>query len=201
MSKRKNPPKFDRCVKDVQKKGGTANAYAVCTASGTRGKKRKGNPAGGAAAAFAEFQGRPSEEIVEITQKVHYHEHLAAAGKLEALEVVSFSGSKVTLSQFGGALLCFNEKRTQLFVRGGDQKVDLKQFGIAPSNAHELETLGDVQVVEYFTTKKHLGREGGTAIYKHKFSKPYPELVYDVRNEQLLFSGGRYVILPEGIDK
>jgi len=165
------------------------------------GKGRKSNPAGGAAAAFEDFQGRPSKEVITITQKVHYHEHLAAAGKLIALEVVALTGNKVTLSAFKGAMLCFNEKRTQLYVKGGDQKVDLKQFGIAPGNAHELETLGEVVVVEYFTTKDHLGKEGGTAIYRHKFNKPYPELVYDVRNQQLLFSGGGYVVLPEGIDK
>lgn len=163
--------------------------------------KRKGNPAGGAAAAFEDFQGRSSKEVITVTQKVHYHEHLAAAGKLECLEVVAFNGSKVTLSGFKGALLCFNEKKTQLYIKGGDQKVELKQFGIALSNAHELETLGDVKVVEYFTTKNHLGKEGGTAIYRHKFERPYPELVYDVRNEQLMFSGGGYTILPEGIDR
>lgn len=32
-----NPAKFDRCVKEVQAKGGDVNAYAVCTAAGTRG--------------------------------------------------------------------------------------------------------------------------------------------------------------------
>jgi len=31
-----NPAKFDRCVKAVKAKGGAANAYAVCTAAGTR---------------------------------------------------------------------------------------------------------------------------------------------------------------------
>jgi hypothetical protein len=29
----------------------------------------------------------------------------------------------------------------------------------------------------------------------------YPDLIYDVRNEQLLFSGGSYEIIAEGIDK
>ena len=31
-----NPAKFDRCVRDVKRKGGRVNAYAVCTAAGTR---------------------------------------------------------------------------------------------------------------------------------------------------------------------
>lgn len=96
-------------------------------------------------------------------------------------------------------MLCFNEAGTQLYIEGGDQGVNLKEFSI--STPHEMETLGDVLVVEYFTTKNHLGSDGGTAIYRHKFHKPYPELVYDVRNQQLVFSGGKYVILPEGIDR
>jgi hypothetical protein len=164
-----------------------------------KGKKRRGNPASEAATAFEQFQGRPSEEQIVIERQIHYHRHLAAAGTLEKLVVVSRQGYRVTLSDFKGAMLAFNEKGTQLFIEGGDQQVKLRDFGI--STPHEMETLGDVTDVEYFTTKEHLGSDGGTAIYHHKFHKPYPELVYDVPNRQLSFSGGRYVILPEGIDK
>ena len=39
-----NPAKFDRCVKEVQRRGGGAvNAYAVCTAAGTRNPSRRKN--------------------------------------------------------------------------------------------------------------------------------------------------------------
>jgi len=235
--RKRNPPKFDRCVKDVKAKGGAVSPYAVCTAAGTRNKgkrrkniippivplptaisqtseavqlakflrtgklnkgKRKRNPADESAVAFEQFQGRPSEEQIVIERQIHYHRHLAAAGKLEKLVVVSRQGDRVTLSDFKGAVLAFNEKGTQLFVEGGDQRVNLREFGIA--TPHEMETLGDVTDVEYFTTKDHLGSDGGTAIYHHKFKRPYPELVYDVPNRQLTFSGGKYVILPEGID-
>jgi len=309
MAKRKptNPAKFDRCVKAVKAKGGAANAYAVCTAAGTRGNKpysigdergvpigvfqsraeafaeakslaetgqrvevvwkgkkgyqskwfgrRRGNPDGlqrfdildlqdgnwqvvgsersysakGALAtykkkhadwskgrkmrakllkdnpaaqsveAYKGFHGREPDELVTVTKQVHYHKHLAGAGKLEKLEVISLEGSKVILSRFKGALLAFNEKRTQLFIEGGDQSVNLREFGI--TSPHEMETLGDVVAVEYFTRKDHLRAEdGGTAIYRHKFSKPFPHLLYDVPNMQLIFSGGRYDIPDEGID-
>ena len=163
-----------------------------------KGRKRA-NPATEAAEAFERFQGRPSEQTVTVEKQIHYHRHLAAAGKLEALVVVSRLGDRITLSKFKGAMLCFNEKGTQLYVEGGDQSVNLKEFGIA--TPHETETLGEVVRVDYFTTKNHLGSDGGTAVYQHKFHKPYPELVYDVANQQLIFSGGKYVILPEGIDR
>jgi hypothetical protein len=196
---RKNPAKFDRCVKKVKAKGGAANAYAVCTAAGTRKKnRRKRNPADGAAAAFEEFHGRPSEEVITVTRKVHFHGHLAALGKLEALHVETAEAEKVKLRGFKGAILCQNEKGTQLFIEGGDQRVDLNAFGLKVP--HERQDLGCVRKIEYFTKKDHLGSEGGTAIFVHAFEKPYPHLIYDVSNEQLEFAGGRYVILPEGID-
>jgi hypothetical protein len=176
----------------------------IKTGKFNKGRKRA-NPATEAAEAFEEFHGRPSEETVTVQKQVHYHRHLAAAGKLEKLVVICRLGYRITLSKFKGAMLCFSEKwhetgyGPQLFIEGGDQSVDLKQFGI--SRPHETETLGDLVQVDYFTTKDHLGSDGGTAIYQHKFLKPYPHLVYDVANQQLIFSGGKYVILPEGIDK
>ena len=162
-------------------------------------RKRKSNPPGSADAAFESFHGKPSEETVTVTQEVHYHKYLAAAGELRKLVVFARNGTVVNLTGFGKALLCVNEAGTQLFIRGGSQSVDLKAFGI--TTVHEHEDLGEVQRVWYFTKKDHLGDEGGEAIYDHKFSQPYPRLQYDVRNEQLSFSGGRYVISPEGIDK
>lgn len=37
----RNPAKFERCVRDVEARGEDANAYAVCTAAGTRNGKTK----------------------------------------------------------------------------------------------------------------------------------------------------------------
>jgi hypothetical protein len=161
---------------------------------------RKRNPAAAASEAYTDFHGRASEEVVTVQTKVHYHKHLAACGELRKL-VIKPVGKlfSVTLSGFKKALLAFNEKRTQLFIEGGDQAVDLKQFGI--KTPHETETLGEVRVIEYFTIKDHLGNEGGQAVYVHKFSKPYPVLIYNVLDQQLRFSGGSYKVLAEGIDK
>lgn len=162
--------------------------------------EKKRNPAAAASEAYTDFHGRPSEETVTVKTEVHYHKHLAACGELRKL-VVKPVGKlfTVSLSNFKKALLAFNEKRTQLFIEGGDQAVDLKQFGIR--TPHEVETLGEVRVIEYFTEKDHLGDEGGKAVYVHKFHKPYPVLIYNVLDRQLSFSGGSYVVLAEGIDK
>lgn len=217
--KKRNPGKpgsaFKRCEKAVASRGGAYSPSGVCAAAGRKkygakkfqemaaaGKRRKakrGNPAEAAAEAYQDFHGRPSEETVTVKQEIHYHRHLAGIGKLEQLQVRADSGDLVTLTKFKGAILAMNEKRNQLFVEGGDQAVDLRQFGIPAE--HEYEVLGEVVSVDYYTRKDHLGSDGGTAIYRHKFHAPRPSLVYDVVNKHLAFAGGSYTIPPEGIDQ
>ena len=204
-----NPAKFDRCVKEVKARGGDVNAYAVCTAAGTR--KRK-NPAAASAEVFEEFHGYQPSEIIEVTKRIHYHEHLAAAGKLTHLEVAGIDRRRHKITGFRGSILAFNEDKNQLFVEGGDQSINLGDFGIR--QPHELETLGKLTDIGYHTNKTHLGDEGGEAVYVHKLRTTndngrhvvvniarYPDVIYDVRNEQLMFSGGSYEILREGINK
>jgi hypothetical protein len=153
---------------------------------------------------------------------------LPGIGKLVFLEVAPVDGGPLVVigadpktadyktSGFRGALLASNEKVAgkprQLFIRGGDQSVDLKVFGIR--SPHEREVLGAVVRVGYFTTKDHLDpRDGGTAPYIHKFGftrkngrhvrlagSRLPMLVYDARNKLLEFAGGGYTIPDEGID-
>jgi len=174
--------------------------------------KSKVNPAAASAEVFEDFHGFPPKEVVTVSKKVHHHGHLASLGTLVQLDVfgVDERGHKIT--GFKGALLACNESRDQLFIEGGDQAIDLKDFGIR--QAHEMETLGQVTNIGYKTNKTHLGDEGGEAVYVHRFRATNnngkhvivkmtrePDLIYDVRNEQLLFSGGSYEILREGINK
>jgi hypothetical protein len=199
----------------VKRRGGVSDPNAVCAASKRRTKKgareleraskaarkkHKRNPAEAATEAYTDFHGRAPDELVKVEKTVHFHRHLAGAGELRKLEVKAAGKLfHVTLSNFKGALLAFNEKRNQLFIEGGDQAVDLKQFGIR--TAHEVETLGEVRAIEYYTRKDHLGRDGGTATYVHRFHKPYPVLIYHTIDKLLEFSGGSYKVLPEGIER
>jgi len=184
----------------------------------TKGMGRR-NPAGASARAYEDFHGAPPQEFVTVKRQVHVHRHLAGAGVLRKLRVEAIDGrGPVGITFYSGkdsrkqTILAFNEKRNQLFVEGGDQAVDLKSFGIRKE--HELETLGRVLSIDYFTTKDHLGDEGGTAIYGHKFRTVnqdgnhvtvrvarYPDLIYRVLDQQLEFSGGSYEILAEGINQ
>ncbi len=231
MAKKQNPAKFDRCVKALKKRGGAANAYAVCKVAGTRknkfvepstkgqvagGRKTKKNPSGYAAAAQAseEFHGTPPHEEFNIVTKIFEHDHLGDIGELVKLEVIPVHGGGVIdLTKFKGARLAQSPKgsKGQLYIEGGNQSVDLDAFEI--SEPHELEVLGKLKYVTYYTVKHHLGRDGGEANYRHKLndgdswlirrgtnSKNRPTVVYDVNNKLLSIAGGEYKILPEGID-
>jgi HNH endonuclease len=219
---------FARCVEEVSARGGAVDPRAVCGAAGRKkygqremtrrsiaGRKRaRSNPAAESHKAYEEFHGHEPEEHFSVSQKVHLHKHLAGAGFLTSLAIDAIDGKhRVTLHTFKGALLAFNEKKNQLFIRGGDQRVNLKDFGIRPSEAHEVETLGKAHGIGYDTRKDHLGSEGGQATYTHVFRTTNengkhvvvkmtrcPDVIYEVPNEQLIFSGGSYKIRREGID-
>ena len=189
-----NPAAFDRGVKSIRKRGGRTN------------------PASESADVFEEFHGFPSAEVITVKKKVHHHAHLAALGELVELDVWGVDGAGHQVTGFGGAVLATNEDKTQLFIEGGDQALNLREWGIR--KPHEMETIGQLVGISYFTDKTHLGDEGGEAVYVHKMRTTndngkhvtvkiatYPDLIYDVRNEQLLISGGSYEILREGINK
>jgi hypothetical protein len=206
---------FARCVEGIKRSGSAYDPAAVCAAQehkqGLMNPPKRGrhNPAQESVEAYRDFHGKDPDELVTVQEDIHFHRHLAGAGELRRLKIRAVDGSVVVLSQFKGAILAFNEDRNQLFIRGGDQEVDVTQFGIR--HLHEVETLGEVLSIDYHTSKKHLGSEGGTATYRHKFAHDasdvrvkilrYPDLIYYVRDQRLVFSGGDYEILAEGIDK
>jgi hypothetical protein len=171
-------------------------------------KKAGRNPAEAAAEMSERFHGRPVTEVLDIEERVHYHEHLAELGELQRLKVKALDGGIVTLTGFDGAILCSNEDGSQLYIRGGDQSVDVSQFAVEKPY-HDFEDLGEVLKLWYFTTKDHLGDEGGTASYHHTLSEEdfqrrgtktrRPRLQYSTRDQLLSFSGGRYTVEPEGI--
>jgi hypothetical protein len=165
-----------------------------------------------AAAASEEFHGTPAHEVFEVDAGQFFHENTADCGELIALHIISVNGGMVTLKDFGGARLSRSPKGfpPQLFIDGGDQSVDLEAFDIF--DEHEMEVLGKLKKVVYFTDKKHLGKkDGGVANYHHTFAdrkrmfweppqKQRPTVIYDTMTPALSIAGGEYEILPEGID-
>lgn len=165
-------------------------------------KKNRGrrNPVPAAQERYERFHGHPSKDLVEVKTTIYSHGVLSAIGDLKKLVIVTPTGQRVIIKGFKGAFLAQNEAATQLYIEGGDQSVNLADFGIRQP-VHEKEVLGVCQNVYYFTTKDHLRPEdGGTATYNHRFGRKKPTIVYDVRNQLLEFAGGGYTIPDEGID-
>lgn len=203
-----NPAKFERCVEKVSKKKGAKNAYAICTAAGAGKKKGRRNPGEdyeAAAAASEDFHGTPAHEVFKVEEDVFYHETLSDLGELVYIDVLCGRCGRHTIhvSDFEGARLAQSPKGYpfQLFIKGGDQEVNLEDFCI--TDPHESEVLGKLKRVMYYTIKKHLGRQGGEANFKHRLGEVsgiLPHVRYDTLNKRLYIDGGDYTILPEGID-
>jgi hypothetical protein len=219
---RKNPAgAFARCVAAVKKSGTSFSPRGVCAAAGRRkygkakfqqmaaagkrhARKKRKNPVEAAASKYREFHGKDPDLILEFETVVHEHANLSGIGKLVKLEILAIDGvSTVEVTGFKGAVLAQDEKGKQLFIAGGNQSVNLRDFGINPERAHEHETLGAVKSVSYDTEKLHLDpRDGGKAIYTHQFGGKrtrLPLMIYDARNRLLEFSGGEYDIPEAGI--
>jgi len=170
------------------------------------------NPASEAAAVYEQFHGRPSTRETAVRARVHHHMHLAELGSLELLVVDGEDGYRHRIVGFDGAILASNEEKNQLFIEGGDQELDAAEFHLEEW-PHEKNVVGEVAEIRYFTTKDHLGSDGGTALYFHKAGTTVtamgrhskvgygPQLIYRTRDKSLEFAGGTYEIKAEGIDK
>ncbi len=173
-------------------------------------KATRNNPMKAAHEAYRVFHGQDTDEVFEFSEDRHYHSVLAGCGRLIRMEVLTPDGLQTPIWNFGrDCLLSMNERRTQLFIVGGDQTVNLEDFGIVDRGVHDSEVLGEWLEVQYHTNKVHLTPEtGGRAVYRHPFGgrdsdsgrmKRRPMVLYDVLNSRLSIAGGDYSISPEGI--
>lgn len=176
-------------------------------------KRNPKNPLDTATKAYEGFHGEAPTKTTVVQERVHYHKDVWQIGALVLLKVKLPSdrwqpGLKNTAEiEFdyeakNPVRMCANEDRTQLLLVGGDQAVDVKVFALNPKTPHEKEFLGWLTDAWYFTDKKHLGNQGGVAIYKHRLGEEggeLPMLVYRTRDKRLEIVGGSYTIPDEGI--
>lgn len=155
-----------------------------------------------AAEVYKEFHGRgPGGVVIDVETPIVQHNTLVGIGKLVRLVIETTEGPRTLVTlEFKGTMLAMNTKKTQLYIEGGNQSVNLADFNIKPP-IHETEVLGLLRRVFYDTVKTHLGDTGGDAIYNHEFSRNAPAVIYDTRNKLLTLAGGRYDMPPEGIRK
>ena len=209
-----NPAKFDRCVRDVQAHGGPVNAYAVCTAAGTRNKKRRGkrgnppNPEDAAQDMYESFHGKPATSQVLVKEEYHVHEHLATLGVLVSFRVATVTGldAEVESSDAAGdfdevgaddktVFLASNEQGTQLYFVGGDQSLDLARLKFTGDLVKDDMVIGILYEVTYRTRKKF--DKFQLTEYYHELGEEtgdQPFLRYDSLSPHLAISGGKYKI-------
>lgn len=160
--------------------------------------RRRKNPEETAVEFYRKTHGRDPDVDVLVTETLQEHSSLAGVGRLEEMAIRTVTGETVDVWGFKGVVLASNEKGTQLFVKGGDQSVDLDDFDIEAK--HEMQVLGQLVSVVYHTRKDHLTADtGGKGSYEHFFDKPRPTVIYDVRNKLLTIAGGAYVLKDVGV--
>lgn len=161
------------------------------------------NPEGPASELYEKFHGKPSERIDIVEEAVHYHEHLTALGDLVELKIKTPTRIRATLRfpDEGAPTLASSEDGRQLFVVGGDQKVNLRDIEMDSAQwRRDMMDLGELLEVTYHTVKGFHKFEPTN--YFHKLGEETgvkPRILYDTRNERLLVAGGQYAVKPEGI--
>lgn len=154
-----------------------------------------------AAPLYEEFHGRPSTEEVLVSEVVHEPSDLAALGELVEVVVLTPVGKRAVIDfSSDPPLLCASADAQQLYIRGGDQSLDLDELKM-PEEMQKRNTL--VGVVEKLVYRTEKGFDGfKTLEYEHKLGEETgdaPVLNYDSESRLLSISGGAYTIEDRGI--
>ena len=174
-------------------------------------------------ALFHSFHGEPSDELIDVEEEIEIPDSLAVLGQLVEIKVELESGGKEIALEFQApldaeenpgtsrrqnhpdsdiALLCSSPDGKQLYIRGGDQSLDLDALKMGPGTKwyRDSMVIGTITEITY-RTQKHFD-QFRTIDYYHKLgekTKVEPLLTYDVKNELLSIAGGQYEVKPEGI--
>jgi hypothetical protein len=161
----------------------------------------------GAAVLYEEFHGKPSAEVAIIKEEIEDAEHVTVLGLLIELVVKSATGKNLIIEfdpqspdKDAPPYLCSSPDGRQLYIRGGDQSLDLASIGLSGKWERDQMVVGDLRKVTYRTEKNFDQFE--SLDYEHKLGEDSgvkPILCYDALNAQLLIVGGQYDVKPEGI--
>lgn len=158
-----------------------------------------------------DFHGRPVREFIEIDEQEVYSEYAGVLGELMRLDILMANGTDAQSIEFdfeegakGNIFVVAPDKNNIEFV-GGDQSFPWREIEGATDTGKNIVLVGPVCEIDYFADKHHLdgpkSQKNGIT-YFHEFGDEggeLPVLLYDTRNEKLLFVDGEYTIEPEGI--
>lgn len=158
------------------------------------------NPASDAAALYESWTGEPSTHETIVEETIYEHGHLTDLARLVAFKLRGVRGQLKFTDP--STRLCSSESGRQLYIRGGDQQIDLDDFNSATRRpvdpTKDSVVLGEIEYVYYSAKKPFLGGEHKrTGVYKHRLGEESgnrPVLIYDTRAGLLSISGGSYYI-------
>lgn len=160
-----------------------------------------------------QFHGREARGDFEVTETEVYDEVGGILGYLSRLGILDLAGTHQTPISFhydpdtpeDNILVVATDENNIEFV-GGDQYFDWQDVeGASTSELKNLVFVGPCAQIDYWADKHHLtgpAQQRDGMIYYHPFGEEggeLPWLIFDVRNEKLIFVGGDYRIEPEGI--
>jgi hypothetical protein len=206
----------EEAVQEAYKNGAKTLREALEMA-GARQNPRRRNSAEASDTMYEKFHGKPSDSAVFVEDEEHVHEHLAVLGLLMEMRIDTVTGLRAVISlEDDPPFLCTSEDGMQLYVEGGDQKLDLKALGFtkewikdrivigrfSPPEGKEKWNIGyqtqkDFDNFEDILYQHDLGEEtsasGKTTRVKEE-DRVRPQLEYEPRNEKLFITGGKYAI-------
>ena len=160
-----------------------------------------------------DFHGRKSRGEFEVTETEIYDEFGGVMGYLIKLGILDLAGTHQIPISYpydpespeDNILVVATDKHNMEFI-GGDQDFNWQDVeGASTSDLKNLVFVGPVAQIDYWADKHHLTgpkqQEDGM-IYYHPFGEEggeLPWLIFDTRNQKLMFVGGDYTIEPEGI--
>lgn len=183
------------------------------------------NPLDSSDELYTSFHGAPPTETLLIRESEHVHGNLAGLGDLTEIVVRLTGGSKAggvttltapnpsSASDSKIVRVASNEAANQMYLVGGDQRIDVVKLGFRDSfdvthdgetfEATELKDLmviGEIQKLTYQTRKE--ADDFKLIDYYHRLGEDTqvrPFLLYDTMNEKMRIAGGQYHIHDVGV--
>jgi len=174
------------------------------------------NPESAVTSLYEEFHGEPPQETLQIEETVHEHEWLATLGDLMQLKIANkdagFTEAEINFNGFGtdyetefnekdNVRLCSSEDGLQLYVRGGDQAVDLAGLKMNKKPWVRDKMLLGTLIEFTYRTEKGFDKFDILNYYHHagEDTKIRPVVVYDNKSNLIEIVGGQYEVKPEGV--
>lgn len=186
----------------AKKRANTKRKPARAAARGTKSKprrRRRNSDIEEARSGFEQFHQKPSTRVIEVSQAYKYPDNYYELGKLKELRFDLDPNNKAfPLTHFGPCMVVSTADGSNIYLIGGNQKVDLSALDIASDK--DFIELGPCTYISYHTQKGFHDFE--PIDYFHHFGEDdgiFPNLTYDRLNETLFLVSGNYRVRPEGI--